>query len=65
MQARTVLNVSAAYHDEKGRWSVTPWIANVGNKIYRVAALPVAGLWNFTNYGAPRSYGVTANFRFE
>ena len=35
------------------------------DKVYRVAALPVAGPWNFTNYGPARPLGVTANPRFE
>jgi len=65
MQSRLLLNFQATYHDKDGKWSVTPWIANAADKIYRVAALPVAGLWNFTNYGPPRSFGVTVNLKFD
>ena len=65
MQARLLLDASLTYHDKDGKWSVTPWVSNITDKVYRVAALPVAGLWNFTNYGPPRSYGITANLRFE
>jgi iron complex outermembrane receptor protein len=65
MQARLLLDASATYHDPSGKWSVTPWISNISDKVYRIAALPVAGLWNFTNYGPPRSFGITGNFRFD
>jgi iron complex outermembrane receptor protein len=65
MQSRLLLDLSATFHDRSGKWSFTPWVANVTDKVYRIAALPVAGLWNFTNYGPPRSFGITANFRFE
>jgi len=65
MQARFLLDASATYHDASGKWSVTPWVSNITDKIYRVAALPVAGLWHFTNYGPPRSFGITGNFRFD
>ena len=65
MQPRLLLDASLTYRDKDGRWSVTPWVSNITDKVYRVAALPVAGLWNFTNYGPPRSFGVTANLRFE
>ena len=65
MQSRLLVNMSATYRDPDGKWSVTPWVENLTDKVYRVAALPVAGLWNFTNYGAPLSFGVTANLHFE
>jgi iron complex outermembrane receptor protein len=65
MQSRLLLDLSATFHDRSGKWSFTPWVANVTDKVYRIAALPVAGLWNFTNYGPPRSFGITGNFRFE
>ena len=64
MQKRTLVNLSATWHDPKGRYSVGAYVANATNEIYRVAALPVAGLWNFTNYGAPRSYGLNLNVKF-
>lgn len=65
MQARFLLDAALTYHDKDGKWSVTPWVSNITDKVYRVAALPVAGLWNFTNYGPPRSFGITANLRFD
>ena len=65
MQSRTLLNLSAMYRSKDGKWSITPYVANATNKIYRSSGEHVAGLWTFTNYGPPRSFGVTLNTRFE
>ena len=65
LQSRLLLDASATYHDGTGKWSVTPYVSNITDKVYRTAALPVAGLFNFTNYGPPRAFGITANMRFE
>ena len=47
------------------RWCATLYGTNLTDETYRVAALPVAGLWNFTNYGAPRQIGVSLNMKFD
>ena len=65
MEKRTLVGLSATWHAQDDRWSATLYGANLTDETYRVAALPVAGLWNFTNYGPPRSFGVTLNFNFE
>jgi iron complex outermembrane receptor protein len=64
MESRTLLDASITYHDPKDRWSIRLWGANLSDETYRIAALPVAGLWNFTNYGPPRSYGITLRTKF-
>jgi iron complex outermembrane receptor protein len=64
MQSRTLVNLAVSYLDGESRYSVTAYVANVFDETYRIAALPVAGLWNFTNYGPPRSYGVRVNLKF-
>ena len=60
MEERTLLGASVTYRDPDSRWSATLYGTNLTDETYRVAALPVAGLWNFTNYGAPRQIGVSA-----
>jgi iron complex outermembrane receptor protein len=65
MDDRTLVGLSATWHARDDRWSATLYGANLTDETYRVAALPVAGLWNFTNYGPPRSFGVTLNFKFD
>jgi iron complex outermembrane receptor protein len=64
MEERTLLDASVTYHDPKDRWSIRLWGANLSDETYRIAALPVAGLWNFTSYGPPRSYGITLRTKF-
>lgn len=65
MDSRMLVDVSATLHDRRDRWALTGYISNLTDETYRFSALPVAGLWNFTNYGPPRSYGVTLSVRFE
>lgn len=64
MEERTLVDLSVTFEDPAMRWSVSAFVANVTDEEYRVAALPVAGLWNFTNYGAPRSFGIKARYNF-
>ena len=64
MQERTLLYASVGYLDPQDRFTVSAYVDNITDETYRIAALPVAGLWNFTNYGAPRSYGVRLNVKF-
>ena len=64
MQERTLVDASVTYHDPK-IGGAELWGANLSDEKYRIAALPVAGLWNFTNYGPPRQIGVTLNLKFE
>ena len=65
MEEQTLLGASVTYRDPESQWSATLYGTNLTDETYRVAALPVAGLWNFTNYGAPRQIGVTLNLKFE
>jgi iron complex outermembrane receptor protein len=65
MSERTLLGASVTYTDADDRWSATLFGTNLTNETYRVAALPVAGLWNFTNYGGPRQIGVSLNMKFD
>jgi iron complex outermembrane receptor protein len=64
MEERTLLDLFLTWNGRNGDWSVTLYGSNLTDETYRVAALPVAGLWNFTNYGAPRQYGLTVRAHF-
>ena len=44
--------------------ALTLWGKNLTDELFRVSANPVATLWNFTRYGAPRSIGVRARFNY-
>lgn len=65
MQERALFNAAITYRDREDRWYASLYGANLTDEVYRVAALPVAGLWNFTNYGPPRSYGVSVGLNFD
>lgn len=65
MEERTLVDLSATLHDREDRWALTAYVSNALDETYRIAALPVAGLWNFTNYGPPRSFGLTLNVKFD
>ncbi len=65
MDERTLFGAAVTFHESRARWSATLYGANLTDETYRVAALPVAGLWNFTSYGPPRSYGVTLDMKFR
>jgi len=64
MDERTLVYLSIGYLDPEDRFTLTVYMDNVTDEEYRIAALPVAGLWNFTNYGPPRSYGIRLGVRF-
>ncbi len=62
----SVANARIGYGPEDGRWQVAAWVDNVTDEEYRVYAFDsslfagvVAGV-----YGKPRTYGVTATYRF-
>ena len=65
MEERTLLGAAVTYLEPDARWSATLYGSNLTDEIYRVAALPVAGLWNFTNYGMPRQIGVQLNLKVD
>ena len=62
MEERTLVDLGVTY--QRDRWALTAFVANATDEEYRVAALPVAGLWTFTNYGAPRSFGLKMRYSF-
>lgn len=64
MESRTLVYLGLSYLDAADRYTVSFYIDNLLDEEYRVAALPVATLWNFTHFGPPRSYGVRFKARF-
>ena len=56
-QARTLVGASINWTDPSGL-RVSLYGRNLLDETYRVSANSVAGLFNFTNYAPPRSYGV-------
>ena len=52
MHERSLVSLSIALEERGGLWSLRAFVANATDERYRIAALPVARLWNFTNFGA-------------
>jgi iron complex outermembrane receptor protein len=63
-QARTLWNGSLSWTDKSEHLKVTVFGNNLLNKVYRVSADSIAGLWNFTNYAPPRSVGAEIGLKF-
>lgn len=63
-QARTLVGASAHWSDPDERYRVSLYVRNLLDKVYRVSANSVAGLFNFTNYAPPRSYGIEVGYKF-
>jgi iron complex outermembrane receptor protein len=58
MSERTLWDANITYRGPEDRYYVTLWGKNLTDERYRIGANSVAGLWNFTMYGRPRSYGL-------
>lgn len=65
MSERDLWDANVTYHDGDERYRVTLWTKNLLDERYRTAANSVAGLWNFTMFGRPRSYGLEFSVHFN
>ncbi len=65
MSERDLWDAHVTYHDGQDRYRITLWAKNLLDERYRTAANSVAGLWNFTMYGRPLSYGLEFAVHFE
>lgn len=63
-QARTLVGASIGWTDPDERYRVAIFGRNLLDKVYRVSANSVAGLFNFTNYAPPRSFGIEGSAKF-
>lgn len=63
-QARTLLGSSVQWVDPTNKYHVSVFGRNLLDKVYRVSANSVAGLFTFTNYAPPRSFGVEVGAKF-
>jgi len=64
MEERFLWDISATWRDSDERYRVTAFVKNLLNENHRIGANSVAGLWNMTIYGRPRTYGVELGFHF-
>ena len=62
---RTLVNVSATYTAQGGRWWVRLYGKNLTDERYRVGDLPVANLWMMSFYGEPETIGIEGGMRLD
>lgn len=62
---RDLWDANVSYYDNSGRYRVTLWGKNLNDERNRNGANSVAGLWNMTNYGRPKSFGLELAFHFD
>ena len=63
-QARTLVGTSIGWTDPTEKFRLSIFGRNLLDKVYRVSANSVAGLFNFTNYAPPRSFGIEGSVKF-
>lgn len=63
-EERTLVNAHLSWRDSSDKLEVTLYGKNLLDETYRVAANPVATLWNFTRHGPPRELGVQVGYKF-
>lgn len=63
-EARTLVGASLIWSSPSDRYRVSVFGRNLLDKVYRVSANSVAGLFNFTNYAPPRTYGIELAAKF-
>ncbi len=63
MTERTLWDANITYRSPEERYYITLWGKNLTDERFRTGANSVAGLWNFTMYGRPRSYGLEVGFK--
>ena len=64
MEERTLVDANVTWHEPEERYYLSVWGKNLTDERNRIGANSVAGLWNFTMYGRPISYGVEAGVTF-
>jgi iron complex outermembrane receptor protein len=63
-EARTLVNAFVTWNSPSKNLEFTLYGKNLTDEVYRVAANPVATLWNFTRHGPPRELGVQVGYKF-
>jgi len=63
LEERTLVNGYVTYTAAEG-FEISVYGKNLTDERYRVSANPVATLWNFSRFGAPREYGVQIGYSF-
>ena len=63
-EERTLVNAHVSWRDASDKLEITLYGKNLADETYRVAANPVATLWNFSRHGPPREIGMQVGYKF-
>ena len=64
LEERTIISANVTWRDAADQYYVKLWGQNLNDEMYRDGSNNVAGLWNFTLYGPPMSYGSEAGVKW-
>jgi iron complex outermembrane receptor protein len=64
-KASTLWDASLTYEDPTGRYKVSGWGKNLGNTLYRLAAVPSSGYFTQLYFANPRTYGVDLTIKVD
>jgi iron complex outermembrane receptor protein len=64
LEERTLVNAYVTWESSDNAFEVSLYGKNLTDEVYRNSANPVANLWNFTTFGAPREVGVQLGYSF-
>jgi iron complex outermembrane recepter protein len=64
MEERFLWDANVTWRDSEEKYRVTLYGKNLLDERYRTGSNSVSILWNMTNYGRPREYGIDVGFYF-
>ncbi len=64
LEQRTILGANVTYTAPDDRYYVSVFGKNLTDDRYKTASQAVGALWTFSNYGAPRTWGIEGGLRF-
>ncbi len=64
LDAKTLLNLSVTYTDDKDRYFVRAFGKNLSDERYRIASQSVATLWTHSQFGPPINFGIEVGMNF-
>jgi len=64
LNERTLVDANITLREVEDAYFVRFFVQNLTDKRYRISSQPVANLWTFSQYGAPRVFGGEIGFKF-
>jgi iron complex outermembrane receptor protein len=64
LQSHTLVNANLTWTSSNGIWYLSAFGKNLTDERYRNASQYVGGLWTFSTYAPPRTYGVEVGIHY-